>query len=159
MKIFYASYFILIYFVNLTISCFIYIFQFTFLICFYQKRLYTYWYCSILVIKSKIFNISIDSSLNIFLYSWPLLLWTMESFFLMFFLMFFLSIWYFRVFRFSIFIANITIDFHYLSVFRFYWEYFNIYLSFFLYWLGENKFVFSNKLLSFNIKSINPTQK
>ena len=31
-------------------------------------------------------------------------------------------------------------------------------LSFFLYLLGENKFEYSNKLLPFNIKSLNPIQ-
>ena len=32
-------------------------------------------------------------------------------------------------------------------------------LSLFLYSLGENKFAYYNKLLLFNIKSINPIQK
>ena len=32
-------------------------------------------------------------------------------------------------------------------------------LSFFLYYLGENKSVYSNKILPSNIKSINPIQK
>ena len=36
---------------------------------------------------------------------------------------------------------------------------FNIILSFFLYSLGENKFVYSNKILSFHTNSINPMQK
>ena len=35
-----------------------------------------------------------------------------------------------------------------------YGKYFNIILS-----LGENKFVYSNKLLPFNMKPINPIQK
>ena len=45
------------------------------------------------------------------------------------------------------------------KLFRFYRKYFNIILSFFLCSLGENKFAYSNKLLSFNMKSINPIQK
>ena len=52
-----------------------------------------------------------------------------------------------------IFTANITIHF------IFYWKYFNIILSFFLYSLGENKLVYSNKLLPFSMESINPIQK
>ena len=47
---------------------------------------------------------------------------------------------------------------HY-NLFRFYWEYFNIILAFFLYSLGQNKFVYSNKRLPFNMKPINPIQK
>ena len=61
--------------------------------------------------------------------------------------------------KFSIFITNTTIDFLQFNSVRFYWKYFNIILSFFLYSLGENKFAFSNKLLPFNMKSINPIQK
>ena len=60
---------------------------------------------------------------------------------------------------------NISIDssfdkitFHLLNLFRFYWKYFNIILSFYLHLLGENKTVHSNKLLPFNKKSINPIQ-
>ena len=60
---------------------------------------------------------------------------------------------------------NISIDssfekitFHLFNLFRFYWKYFNIILSFYLYSLGENKTVYSNKLLTFNKKSINPIQ-
>ena len=41
----------------------------------------------------------------------------------------------------------------------FYWKYFIIILSFFLYSLGENKFVYSNKPLPLNMKRINPIQK
>ena len=52
--------------------------------------------------------------------------------------MFFLNLWHFRVFTFSIFIANIAIDFHH-------WKYFSIILPFFLHSVGENKFVYSNK--------------
>ena len=55
-----------------------------------------------------------------------------------------------------IFIANVIIHF---NLFRFYWKYFNIIFSFFLYFLGENKFVYSNKLLPFNMKSIYLIQK
>ena len=60
---------------------------------------------------------------------------------------FFLNKLYFMVFKFSIFIANITIHFHHLNLFRFFWKYFSIIFSFFLYSLGENKFVHSNKLI------------
>ena len=67
--------------------------------------------------------------------------------------------WYFRVFRFSIFIANVTIDFHHLNLFRFYWKYLNIILSLVLYSLRKNEFLYSNKLLPFNMKSINPIKK
>ena len=67
--------------------------------------------------------------------------------------------WYFRVFKFSVFIGNITIDFHYFNLFRFYRKRFNITLAFFLYLFGEKKFVYSNKLLPVSIKSINPIQK
>ena len=45
------------------------------------------------------------------------------------------------------------------KLFRFYWQCFNTILSFLLYLLGENKFVYSTKLLPFNMKSINPIQK
>ena len=37
-------------------------------------------------------------------------------------------------------------------------KYFNIILWFFSYFLGESKFVYSNKVLSLNIKSTNPIQ-
>ena len=47
--------------------------------------------------------------------------------------------------RFSIFIAKITIDFHYFNLFRFYGKYFNIILSFFSYSLGEKKYLYSDK--------------
>ena len=57
------------------------------------------------------------------------------------------------------FIGNITIDFDYFKLFKFYWKHFDINLSFFLYSLGENKFVYSNKLLPLNMKSINLTKK
>ena len=63
---------------------------------------------------------------------------------------------YFSFFNFSRFITNITIHF---SLFRFYRKYFNIILSFFLYSLGENEFLYSNKLLPFNMKSITLMQK
>ena len=38
-------------------------------------------------------------------------------------------------------------------------KYFKTILSFFLYSLGKNKFVYYNKLLPFNMKSINQIQK
>ena len=57
------------------------------------------------------------------------------------------------------FIANITIDFHYFNLFRFYWKYFNIIFTFFLYSFGETKFLYANKLLPFKIKSVKPIQK
>ena len=63
--------------------------------------------------------------------------------------------WYFRFFKFSIFIANIAIL---LNLFRFYWKYLNIVLSLFFCLLGENKSVYSNKLLPFKMKSINAIQ-
>ena len=44
------------------------------------------------------------------------------------------------------------------SLSRIYWKHFNVVLSFSSYLLGENKLVYSNKLLPFNIKSINPIQ-
>ena len=44
------------------------------------------------------------------------------------------------------------------KLFRFYWQCFNTILSFLLYLLGENKFVYSTKLLPFNMKVINPIQ-
>ena len=71
----------------------------------------------------------------------------------------FKEILYFCVFRFSIFIANIITHFHHFHLLRFYGNYFNIVLSFFLYSLGENKFVYSNNLFPFNMKSINSIQK
>ena len=46
---------------------------------------------------------------------------------------------------------------HY-NLFKFYGKYFNIILAFFLYSFGENKFVYSNKRLPFNMKPINPIQ-
>ena len=72
--------------------------------------------------------------------------------------MFFKSL-YLWGFKFSVFIANITMDFYYLYLFRFYWNYFNIILSFFLSLLEEDRFIYSKKLLYFNIKSINPIQQ
>ena len=57
------------------------------------------------------------------------------------------------IYSFSVFIANITIHF---NIFRFYCKCFKIVLSFSSYSLVENKFVYSNKLLRFNLKSINP---
>ena len=47
----------------------------------------------------------------------------------------------------------------YFNLFRPYWRNFNITLSLFWHSLRENKFVYSNKLLPFNKKSINPIQK
>ena len=67
--------------------------------------------------------------------------------------------WYFRVFKFSIFTTNNTIDFFDLNLFRIYWKYFSIISSFISYLFGENKLVYSNKLLPFYIKSINQIQK
>ena len=52
-------------------------------------------------------------------------------------------------FRFSLFVVNIAILF---NLFRFYWKHFIISLSLFSYSWGQNKFVYSNKLLRFNIK-------
>ena len=73
--------------------------------------------------------------------------------------MFFKNILYFRVFKFSTFIANNAIDFlSFETFFRIYWKYFNIVLSFFLYFFGENKLLYTNKLLTFNKQSINPIQ-
>ena len=66
---------------------------------------------------------------------------------------------FFRIFRFFIFTTNNTIDFFQLNLFRIYWRYASIILSFFSYSLGENKLVYSNILLPFNIKSIHPIQK
>ena len=65
-------------------------------------------------------------------------------------LCFFENIRYFHVFKFSIFITNIIVAFHHYNLFRFYRKYFDIILLLFLYFLGENKFVYSNKLLPFN---------
>ena len=56
---------------------------------------------------------------------------------------------------FSIFIANIRMHF---NLFRFFWTYFNIILSFFLYSFWENKFVYSSKLL-WNHEINNPNTK
>ena len=48
-------------------------------LCFLQTWLYIFWYSSILIVKPRIFNISIYSSfLNVFLFSWPCLLWRIE---------------------------------------------------------------------------------
>ena len=49
--------------------------------------------------------------------------------------------------------------FYHINLFRIYRKYFNIILSFFSYSLVENNLLYSNKLLSFNMKSINPVQK
>ena len=46
----------------------------------------------------------------------------------------------------------------YFNLFRPYWRNFNITLSLFWYSLRESKFVYSNKLLPFNKKPINPIQ-
>ena len=69
------------------------------------------------------------------------------------------NIWYFRVFKFYIFTTNSVIIFFYFNLFRIYWKYFSIILSFISYLFGENKSVHSNKLLPFNMKSINTIQK
>ena len=45
------------------------------------------------------------------------------------------------------------------KLFRFYLKYLNTILSFFLYSFGENKIVYSNKLLPFIMKSITPLEK
>ena len=71
----------------------------------------------------------------------------------------FLKIYDILRFKFCIFIANITIHFHYFNLSKFYSNYFDIILPFSIYLEGENKFVYSNKLLPFNIKSTNPIQK
>ena len=105
---------------------------------------------TILLIEARIFDISIDSfSLNMFFIFMTTLAVSNRK-------TFFFSIWYFSFFRFSIFTSNIAIH---LSLFRFYWKCFNIILSFFLYSWGENKLVYSNKLLPFDMKFINPIQK
>ena len=107
-------------------------------------------YSSILIIKSIVFNISIDSSsLNIYL--------SLLSHLLQIVNIFLKNVWYFRVFKFSIFTTTNTIQ--YLNRFRVYWKCFSIILSLFSYSLGENKLIYSNKLLLFNIKSINPVKK
>ena len=70
------------------------------------------------------------------------------------------KIWFFKrhiwYSDFSIFIANITIGVFAtnFNLFRFYWKYFNIVLSFLLYSFGENKFVYfkNSYLLSWNQK-------
>ena len=122
--------------------------------CFLQTWLYIFWYSSMLLMKLGIFNISIDSSsLNIFYIHDHTYCKKYKD------LMFLLKIWYFSFIRFSISIANIATDFHHFNLFRFYLKYFNIILLFFLYSLGKNKFVYSNNLLPFNMKSINPVQK
>ena len=71
----------------------------------------------------------------------------------------FKNIWYYKVFKIFMFTTNNTIDLDYFKLFEIYWKYFNIILSFFSYFLGQNELVSSNKLLPFNIKSINPVQK
>ena len=63
---------------------------------------------------------------------------------------------FYRFFKFSILTTNKVKQFFHLFN---YWKYFSIILSFFSQSLGENKFVYSNKLSPFNIKSINPIQK
>ena len=46
-----------------------------------------------------------------------------------------------------------------INLFRFHRKCFNMILPLFLYSLGQNKFVYSNKLLPLNMKSINQIQK
>ena len=60
---------------------------------------------------------------------------------------------HFDLFRFHLDLILLILLIYY-SIFRF-----NIILPFFLFSLGENKFVCPNKLLPFNMKSINPVQK
>ena len=67
--------------------------------------------------------------------------------------------WFFRVLRFFIYFAKITIHFYHFNLFRFHGKYFNIIVSFFLYSLGKNIFSYSSQLLLFGMKSINPVQK
>ena len=69
--------------------------------------------------------------------------------------MFFQNVWYFRVLNFFFISLNNTRDFFHFNLFRNYLKHFSIILSFFSYSLGENKLVYSNKLLPFNIKSVN----
>ena len=54
---------------------------------------------------------------------------------------------------------NNPIDFFHFNLFKSYWKCFSIILSFSSYLLGENKLIYSNKVLLFNIKWINPIQK
>ena len=104
--------------------------------------------------KPRIFNISIDSfSLNIFSFSFlhlPQIIERTNAFFE--------DVWYFRLFKFSILTTNNAIELFHLNLFC-YLRYSSIILSFFLYSLGEKKFVQSSKSLPFSIKSINPLQK
>ena len=51
------------------------------------------------------------------------------------------------------------IDLFHLHLSILYQKYFSVILSFFSYSLGVNKLVYFNKLLGFNIKSINPVSK
>ena len=62
------------------------------------------------------------------------------------------------VFKYSIFVANITIHFHYFNLFSFYEKLLNIILLFLLYSLGENELIHSDKLSPFNMKLINPIE-
>ena len=55
--------------------------------------------------------------------------------------------------------TNNTTDLYHLNLFKIYYKYSNIILSLFQYLLRENKFVYSNQLLPFKMKSINPVQK
>ena len=72
--------------------------------------------------------------------------------------------WYLMLFKFFILFTNSAKGFAYrkpLKVysqkeFLNYWKYFSIILSFFSYSLGE--IAWSSKLLTFNIKSINPIE-
>ena len=126
--------FILVYFFNEIISCFIYIFQSKFL-----TYILTYIYhhifsdTSMLVVKPTIFNISIYFSWNILLCSSPHLLQTIERL-----NVFLKNLRYFMVFKFSIFIANNLTDFYQFCLFRIYWKHLNTIFSFFSYSLGKN---------------------
>ena len=73
--------------------------------------------------------------------------------------MFFKKYMTFDGFKISIFIANIKIGFHYFYLFRYYWKYFIIILSFFSYSLGEDKCAYFSKRLPFNMDTINLLQK
>ena len=85
-----------------------------------------------------------------FLYSLPHLLQTIERL-----NVFFKNI-YFRVFKFSIFIAIITINFHHFNLDS---TEKNVISLFFLYSLGRNNLVYFKEFFSFNLKLINPIQK
>ena len=117
---------------------------------FFETWLYISWHSSVLLIKTITLNMSIDSS------SWSIFVILMttltvnnrKTYFLKYTL-------YFSFFKFSIFITKVTKHF---ILFRFYWKCFSFILQFFWKSLGENKCVYSQKLLPFNTKSRNSIQ-